>query len=114
MHFKMLSAICFNLDQSKILSSGNGFSAIFTQHGSCSIAFFQIAENSTLGTEVGKIIVQDPDNIKQDVQTFTIAVMDENVPFQIESDRLVVRILYLYIPAGCLSGEHVGLMTWRL
>ena len=24
MHFKMLSAICFNLDQSKILSSGNG------------------------------------------------------------------------------------------
>ena len=23
-HFKMLSAICFNLDQSKILSSGNG------------------------------------------------------------------------------------------
>ena len=25
MHFKMSSAICFNLDQSKILSSGNGF-----------------------------------------------------------------------------------------
>ena len=24
MHFKMSSAICFNLDQSKILSSGNG------------------------------------------------------------------------------------------
>ena len=24
MHFKMLSAICFTLDQSKILSSGNG------------------------------------------------------------------------------------------
>ena len=24
MHFKMLSAICFNLDQSKILLSGNG------------------------------------------------------------------------------------------
>ena len=24
MDFKMLSAICFNLDQSKILSSGNG------------------------------------------------------------------------------------------
>ena len=24
MHFKMLSAICFNLDQSKILSPGNG------------------------------------------------------------------------------------------
>ena len=24
MHFKMLSAICFNSDQSKILSSGNG------------------------------------------------------------------------------------------
>ena len=24
MHFKMLSAICFNLGQSKILSSGNG------------------------------------------------------------------------------------------
>ena len=23
-HFKMLSAICFNLDQSKFLSSGNG------------------------------------------------------------------------------------------
>ena len=23
MHFKMLSAICFNLDQSKVLSSGN-------------------------------------------------------------------------------------------
>ena len=27
MHFKMLSAICFNLDQSKILSSGNGLKA---------------------------------------------------------------------------------------
>ena len=26
MHFKMSSAICFNLDQSKILSSGNGLS----------------------------------------------------------------------------------------
>ena len=24
MHFKMSSAICFNLDQSKMLSSGNG------------------------------------------------------------------------------------------
>ena len=24
MHFKMSSAICFNLDQSKIVSSGNG------------------------------------------------------------------------------------------
>ena len=24
MHFKMLSGICFNLDQSKVLSSGNG------------------------------------------------------------------------------------------
>ena len=24
MHFKMSSVICFNLDQSKILSSGNG------------------------------------------------------------------------------------------
>ena len=27
MHHKMLSAICFNLDQSKILSSGNGVKA---------------------------------------------------------------------------------------
>ena len=26
MHFEMSSAICFNLDQSKILSSGNGLS----------------------------------------------------------------------------------------
>ena len=29
MHFKMSSAICFNLDQSRILSSGNG---VITQH----------------------------------------------------------------------------------
>ena len=29
MHFKMSSAICFNLDQSKILSSGNGLICIF-------------------------------------------------------------------------------------
>ena len=28
MHFKMSSAICFNLDQSKILSSGNGFTDV--------------------------------------------------------------------------------------
>ena len=28
MHFKMSSAICFNLDQSKILSSGNGLNEI--------------------------------------------------------------------------------------
>ena len=28
MHFKMSSAICFNLDQSKILSSGNGLSGV--------------------------------------------------------------------------------------
>ena len=27
MHFKVSSAICFNLDQSKILSSGNGLMA---------------------------------------------------------------------------------------
>ena len=42
MHFKMSSANCFNLDQSKILSSGNGlrlyvlFSAVgkhFPEHG---------------------------------------------------------------------------------
>ena len=30
MHFKMLSAICFNLDQSKIMSSGNELKKIFT------------------------------------------------------------------------------------
>ena len=28
MHFKMSSAICFKLDQSKILSSGNGLTPI--------------------------------------------------------------------------------------
>ena len=28
MHFKILSAICFNLDQPKILSSGNGLSQL--------------------------------------------------------------------------------------
>ena len=27
MHFKMLSAICFSLDQSRILSSGNGLNS---------------------------------------------------------------------------------------
>ena len=34
MHFKMLSAICFNLDQSKILSSGNGL-INYCQWGIC-------------------------------------------------------------------------------
>ena len=29
MHFKLSSAICFNLDQSKILSSGNGLSITY-------------------------------------------------------------------------------------
>ena len=33
MHFKMLSAICFNFDQSKILSSGNGLSLDFFKAG---------------------------------------------------------------------------------
>ena len=28
MHFKMSSAICFNLEQSKILSSGNGLNGL--------------------------------------------------------------------------------------
>ena len=28
MHFKMLSAICFNLDQSKIVLSGNGLKRV--------------------------------------------------------------------------------------
>ena len=32
MHFKIPSAICFNLDQSKILSSGYGLSLLFTVH----------------------------------------------------------------------------------
>ena len=32
MHFKMLSAICFNLDQSKILSSGQEIYVQFSQH----------------------------------------------------------------------------------
>ena len=32
MHFKMPSAICFSLDQSKILSSGNGLSPLFTDY----------------------------------------------------------------------------------
>ena len=31
MHFKMLSAICFSLDQSKILSSGNGLKLTMMQ-----------------------------------------------------------------------------------
>ena len=30
MHFKMSPAICLNLDQSKILSSGNGFKTVFS------------------------------------------------------------------------------------
>ena len=29
MHFKKLSAICFNMDQSKILWSGNGLKDLF-------------------------------------------------------------------------------------
>ena len=33
MHFKMLSAICFNFDKSKILSSGNGLMVSIFSHG---------------------------------------------------------------------------------
>ena len=32
MHFKMLCAICFNLDQSKILSSGNGLDSNISKY----------------------------------------------------------------------------------
>ena len=32
MHFKMSSAICFNLEQSKIVLSGNGFKHGFKHH----------------------------------------------------------------------------------
>ena len=32
MHFKLSSAICFNLDQSKILSSGNGLNNAGAAH----------------------------------------------------------------------------------
>ena len=39
MHFKKSSAICFNLDQSKILSSGNGLKSIF---------YFSLQESSIL------------------------------------------------------------------
>ena len=35
MHFKMLSAICFNLDQSKILSSGNGLTQSLSNDNIC-------------------------------------------------------------------------------
>ena len=31
MHFEISSAICFNLDQSKILSSGNGLNSRFKE-----------------------------------------------------------------------------------
>ena len=33
MHFKMLSAICFNLDQPKILLSGNGLTIHSSPYG---------------------------------------------------------------------------------
>ena len=31
MHFKVSSAICFNLDQSRILSSGNGLKEVYVK-----------------------------------------------------------------------------------
>ena len=41
MHFKMSSAICFNLDQSKILPSGNGLNV-----AKMTILLFDRAENT--------------------------------------------------------------------
>ena len=38
----MLSAICFNLDQSKILSSGNGLNLIYIEYVSYSYSFLKV------------------------------------------------------------------------
>ena len=52
MHFKISSAICFNLDQSKILSSGNGDKVLTT--------LFQVL--STLTKKAFENIVKKEEN----------------------------------------------------
>ena len=49
MHFKMSSAICYNLDQSKILSSGNGLKK--TEERNDTVGVCKVSANVTLPTE---------------------------------------------------------------
>ena len=57
MHFKMPSAICFNLDQSKILSSGNGLrsytrSNITTAHIKPTLNFASFTSSWEINLEI--------------------------------------------------------------
>ena len=47
MHFKMSSAVCFNLDQYKTLSSGNGLTAVMdvkSGGNTCSFVLFSLGK----------------------------------------------------------------------
>ena len=50
MHFKMLFAICFILDQSKILLSGNGLNADSTMLKACCINTVAFLSSGLLNT----------------------------------------------------------------
>ena len=50
MHFKMLSAICFNLDQSKILSSVNGLTP--SQMTNFRLCLIEMVENTVKKGEI--------------------------------------------------------------
>ena len=53
MHFEMSSAVCFNLDQSKILSSGNGLNPLL--HTDCVLFIFVGSTEERNYGECGKV-----------------------------------------------------------
>ena len=72
MHFNISSASCFNFDQSKILSSGNGLSTI--QTNCCNICF---GTNRHL-----YIFLVDKNN--EDIETTSIPLYDNDLAYEIQ------------------------------
>ena len=78
MHFKMLSAVCFNLDQSKILLSGDGLN--FDESKNCQtyimIVIPHVGEDSLQNPLDRHVIDVDPDSEKP-LEQLNVAVVTD-------------------------------------
>ena len=93
---KILSAICLNLDQSKILSSGNGLRQQNFRPGHNECAKYRFFSQRFTGFEDRGVGVTG----SLHSHAYFILRFDD-----IHCDRA---------PPGSLSGEGIGLMTWWL
>ena len=69
-------------------------------------ATFDVDENSTVGTNVGTLVVTDPDTKNPEFRQYTYKVVDENVPFTMNADTVVV--------SGSIDFEGLETYTFKV